>query len=319
MKNSIMNSCVSVIIPVYKVEKFLDNCVRSVIGQTFKNIEILLIDDGSPDECPQMCDEWATKDSRIRVVHKENGGLSSARNTGIRESVGKYLYFLDSDDRFYDSYSIEKLWELVQTHDEVDMVQGNFYVEENHGTTFNSTAFPEFTNDKKWIRSKMATMVIPESACNRLVKRSIIVENNLYFREGWIQEDTLWSYQISRYINNMAFCYAPTYFYAYNSNSIMHSSGNEREAKAFVQILNDVYFGLRIQKKHTYDIKFLEIMATRAEQSAGVGVYALIVPYGNLLYKCIFKFNSVANNSNSQIVKLGFKIIVVILRLFLSL
>lgn len=89
---------VSIIIPVYKVEKFLDECVASVAAQTYANLEILLVDDGSPDNCPAMCDAWAARDPRIRVIHKPNGGLSDARNSGIAEAIGAYIYFADSDD-----------------------------------------------------------------------------------------------------------------------------------------------------------------------------------------------------------------------------
>lgn len=89
---------ISVIVPVYKVEKYLDRCVKSIIGQTYPDFELILVDDGSPDKCPQMCDEWAKKDKRIRVLHKENGGLSSARNAGLRVARGEYVHFIDSDD-----------------------------------------------------------------------------------------------------------------------------------------------------------------------------------------------------------------------------
>lgn len=89
---------ISVIVPVYKVEKTLDKCVESIIGQTYKNLEIILVDDGSPDNCPAMCDGWAEKDSRIRVIHKENGGVSSARNAALDIATGDYIGFVDSDD-----------------------------------------------------------------------------------------------------------------------------------------------------------------------------------------------------------------------------
>ena len=89
---------ISVIVPVYKVEEYLDECVRSIIEQTYQNLEIILVDDGSPDSCPKKCDKWAEKDRRIRVIHKSNGGLSSARNAGIDIASGDYLSFVDSDD-----------------------------------------------------------------------------------------------------------------------------------------------------------------------------------------------------------------------------
>lgn len=95
---------ISVIIPVYKVEEFLDQCLESVVNQTYSNLEILLVDDGSPDHCPAMCDRWAEKDSRIRVIHKENGGLSDARNTATLQAKGEYIAFVDSDDAVHRKY-----------------------------------------------------------------------------------------------------------------------------------------------------------------------------------------------------------------------
>ena len=89
---------ISVIIPVYKVEEYLENCIQSVIKQTVSDLEIILVDDGSPDQCPEICDLWADKDSRIKVIHKENGGLSDARNAGLDIAQGEYLSFVDSDD-----------------------------------------------------------------------------------------------------------------------------------------------------------------------------------------------------------------------------
>lgn len=99
---------VTVVVPVYNVEKYLDRCINSIVGQTYRNLDIILIDDGSPDKCPQICDEWAKKDSRIRVVHKNNAGLGMARNTGIEEAKGRYICFFDSDD-----YIVPKTIELA--------------------------------------------------------------------------------------------------------------------------------------------------------------------------------------------------------------
>ena len=93
-----MNPLVSVIIPVYKVEKYLDRCIESVVNQTYKNLEIILVDDGSPDNCPAMCDTWAERDARIKVIHKKNGGLSDARNVALDIVKGEYVTFVDSDD-----------------------------------------------------------------------------------------------------------------------------------------------------------------------------------------------------------------------------
>ena len=100
---------ISIIVPIYKVEKFLTRGIESIVNQTYSNLEIILVDDGSPDWCPGMCDEWARKDSRIRVIHKQNGGLSDARNAGMKISNGEYISFVDSDDWIENKF-IEKLY-----------------------------------------------------------------------------------------------------------------------------------------------------------------------------------------------------------------
>ena len=104
---------ISIVIPVYKVEKYLEKCVESVINQTYKNLEILLVNDGSPDNCPKICDEYAQKDNRIKVIHKENGGLSDARNAGIDVATGKYITFIDSDDYISNDY-VEYMYNLLK-------------------------------------------------------------------------------------------------------------------------------------------------------------------------------------------------------------
>lgn len=106
---------VSVVVPIYNVEKYLDVCVESIVNQTYKNLEIILVDDGSPDACPKICDEWAKRDKRIRVVHKENQGLGMARNTGIDHATGEYICFFDSDD-YVDLRTIEKAYEKAEKH-----------------------------------------------------------------------------------------------------------------------------------------------------------------------------------------------------------
>ena len=107
---------ISVIVPVYKIEQYLDRCAQSIVTQSYDNLEIILVDDGSPDNCGVMCDAWAARDSRIRVIHKKNGGLSDARNAGIRASTGEYVVFVDSDD-FIEPQMIEKLYTAAVKYD----------------------------------------------------------------------------------------------------------------------------------------------------------------------------------------------------------
>lgn len=120
-----INTLVSVIVPVYKVEKYLHRCIDSIINQTYKNLEIILVDDGSPDNCGKICDEYAEKDNRIKVIHKSNGGLSSARNAGLDVANGDYVYFVDSDD-YIDTKLVEDNLNLAIEHD-ADMVCFNYF------------------------------------------------------------------------------------------------------------------------------------------------------------------------------------------------
>ena len=103
---------ISVIVPVYKVEKYLNQCIESVVAQSYRNLEIILVDDGSPDRCPEICDMWVKKDARVRVIHKKNGGVSDARNVGLDESRGEYVLFVDSDDLIAPEL-VEELYLLV--------------------------------------------------------------------------------------------------------------------------------------------------------------------------------------------------------------
>ena len=115
-----MTAKVSVVVPIYKVEKYLDRCVQSIINQTYENLEIILVDDGSPDNCPDMCDEYAKADSRVTVVHKPNGGLPDARNAGLDVASGEFILFVDSDD-WIESQTVAELIEIIEKHN-VDFV-----------------------------------------------------------------------------------------------------------------------------------------------------------------------------------------------------
>lgn len=127
-----MDALISVIIPVYRVERYLNRCVESVVSQSYRNLEIILVDDGSPDQCGEMCDAWAEKDRRIRVIHKRNGGLSDARNAGIRAATGEYLVFVDSDDSIAPEM-IERLHQAARSAN-VQMALCNVLCVDENGT-----------------------------------------------------------------------------------------------------------------------------------------------------------------------------------------
>ena len=202
---------ISVIIPVYKVEQYLDKCVESVVNQTYKNLEIILVDDGSPDNCPKMCDEWSTKDNRIKVIHKENGGASSARNKGLDECSGDYVYFCDSDD-FIESSCIEKLVDKIQENDVVIMayniVVGNEVKEKKY--------------DEKKNQNELLAEIIHEwdfgLLWNKLYKKEFIAFR--FNEEFKIREDLLFNSEYFKNVKRIGVIGEPLYNYINNPNSL---------------------------------------------------------------------------------------------------
>ena len=124
---------ISVIVPIYKTEKYLDKCIKSIVDQTYRNLEIILVDDGSPDQCGAICDTWAEKDARIKVIHKPNGGLSDARNAGLDIAVGEYVAFVDSDD-YIDPVMYEELYRTIKEYNADLCVCGYCRMNESDGT-----------------------------------------------------------------------------------------------------------------------------------------------------------------------------------------
>lgn len=215
---------ISVIIPIYKVEQYLDECVESIINQTYKNLEIILVDDGSPDGCSQMCDEWSRKDDRIRVVHKKNGGLSSARNAGLDVATGEYVSFVDSDD-FIATDALRSLYERFNDDEGIGIVSGMIYRYQDGNTCNFKRAW--MLNEEKIIPAKdflLETMSQKTSytVWNKLYKREFL--DGVRFREGRNNEDTLFMYDLGKRMRglNVSMVEIPkyVYYYRYREDSI---------------------------------------------------------------------------------------------------
>lgn len=175
----------SIIVPIYKVEKYLDQCVQSLINQTYPEIEILLVDDGSPDRCPAMCDVYAQRDARVRVIHKENGGLSDARNAGMDAASGVYLIFVDSDD-WITLDTCERL--LPLTRDGYDILVGEGVCEGakmrlSHGYTTGCVSGAEY------LKLALRRGSMPMAAVLYVYKRTFLQNNQLRFKYGIAHED----------------------------------------------------------------------------------------------------------------------------------
>lgn len=210
---------ISVIVPVYKVEKYLDRCVESIVNQTYKNLEIILVDDGSPDNCPAMCDAWAKKDERIRVIHKENGGLSSARNAGIDESTGDCIFFLDSDDYIRNDCLDVMLSRLEK--DESEMCISNVQmVDEEY--SFIGTPEPKkdeiISKEKAFSRLGTSEGEYYVISCAKLYKKFIFEE--VRFPESKLHEDEFVYYKIIDKCNIISIVSDSLYFYLKHKGSI---------------------------------------------------------------------------------------------------
>ncbi len=185
-----INYKISIIVPVYNVEPYLNNCVSSLINQTYKNIEIILVDDGSPDQCPAICDAYALEDRRITVIHKKNGGLSDARNAGIKKATGEYILFVDSDD-YIEIDTCEKLSEIINSH-EVDIVVGNARkVEDGECYPIKHTYIPkkDVISGCEYLKLELRKGTMHMAAWLNLYKRSFLINNQLSFEVGLLHED----------------------------------------------------------------------------------------------------------------------------------
>lgn len=221
-------SLVSVIVPIYKVEDYLDECVKSIVDQTYKNIEIILVDDGSPDHCPQKCDEWAKKDLRIRVVHKQNGGLSSARNAGLDVAKGEYIAFVDSDDFITPDY-VEVMYNRICNDKSVGIVSGMIYRYcDGKSTNFNSSWLIQHERiiPPQDFTVNCINLSVSFTVWNKLYRINLI--KDVRFREGRTNEDTLFMYDLGKKLSSSQYLMVEiphyVYYYRFREDSICTSS-----------------------------------------------------------------------------------------------
>ena len=218
------NPLVSIIVPVYKVEKYLNNCLQSLVNQVYKNIEILLIDDGSPDNSGAICDEWEKKDNRIKVIHKKNEGVSAARNLGIQEARGKYFVCVDSDDYVKPNY-VENLIRARMKFPEAGHIWSGFQtVNDDSGAAKKIYIADESKQYSIFDRSQIKTlskMWLDASPWMRLYDRSIVINSGIQMDTTIsVGEDKLFNYEYLDIVNNTTIVVVneATYCYRYQDN-----------------------------------------------------------------------------------------------------
>ena len=250
---------ISVIVPVYKAEKYLHRCVDSILAQTFTNFELILVDDGSPDSSGALCDEYAQKDSRVKVIHKENGGVASARQCGMDNATGIYTIHADPDD-WVETTMLEELYNKAIAEN-ADMVICDFYVSESCGNTYKKQTLSG--NDSQNVLDDLLYHRIHGSLWNKLIKRSCYTNNNIRFVEGLNYcEDYLVC--VKCLMHNIKVTYLNKAFYYYdqivNDDSITRrfTTKTIEQIKLFITNLEKILNNRQeIINLHKLDLKFL--------------------------------------------------------------
>lgn len=302
----------SVIIPIYNVEKYLRQCIDSVINQNLPDIEIILVDDGSPDKCPMICDEYGNKYDFVQVVHKKNGGLSSARNAGFEKATGDYIMFLDSDDWWNASVDMNAVLNIVHESCDVEMflltsldyVEGDGYYKRN-----------EHKNLKK-IRTSSVEVYFEDllnngnlevHAATKILRRDFINDNNLLFKPGIVSEDNEWILRLLRCLHNVKIIDEPIYIYRSERVGSITNSIKKKNVGDLLSIINStlIYYMDNPEKR----LKDLELCYCSYLWFSALGLsYQLTRKERNELLPFFKKTSSVCAYSVSSKTKLAYRV-----------
>ena len=262
----------SIVIPIYKAEKYLVECVESILGQTFTDFELILVDDGSPDSCPNICDRYASADSRIKVIHQKNAGQAAARNAGVNISRGDYLMFLDSDDYYATNDVLLRVNKKTESsHADVILFGYKKLYESDASFGSEVAGFPDFSEKSfpsNVIMSLLQNDIYDGCAWTKAVKRSLIVDNAISFRPGMISEDSDWYLNVMSHATSYDCIKEVFVIYRQHANSVSHKVK-----------LNALADNLWIQE--AWKIKIAEIQMSEELRLSLFSVLAMY--YANLL------------------------------------
>ena len=248
-----MRDLISIVIPVYRVEKYLNKCIDSVLAQLYDNLEIILVDDGSDDNCPQICDQYACIDCRIKVIHKDNGGLSSARNSGIDIAKGKYICFIDSDDYIDENY-VQKLYDALVLNNADISICAFSEMDEKGNQLDGNKRLPNTILDKEDLYRK--NLVPDISWCmgvawNKLYKIQLF-DNVRYPEHKWHEDDFV-SHHIYDNINKAVFIEDKLYYYVQHSGSITSNKRSLKHLDKIEAMQDRIEFALNTNRTYLID------------------------------------------------------------------
>lgn len=245
---------ISVVIPVYNVEAYVRQCVLSVLEQTMsEDVECIIVDDCGTDKSMEVVvsviNEYKKQNFGISIPikivrHATNRGLSAARNTGIKEASGEYVFFIDSDDYIYPD-CLEHLWQYVTCHPGIDIVQGTMQRENEKFQKWLLWPLivhhvPEYSESRNECRRRFQAEQYLPMAQNRLIRRSFLIDNKLFFKEGIIHEDNLWTFLAGKYLKSIALCSKITYYYRENPHSITTDSAEEKGYRNICLVCDEI-------------------------------------------------------------------------------
>ncbi len=260
-KTQKVNNFFSIIIPVYKVEKYLSKCVESVLAQDFDDWEAILVDDGSPDNCPALCDDYAKKDNRIKVIHKTNGGLSDARNAGIAAASGKYVLFLDSDDYLYSDTVLKEISTSLKNANCPEIC----YLPNEYWSSNPDSVSKKYKDEtiplEKFLNRVIKNYYLHTAGQQFVLQLDYFKENSLRFEKGILHEDELWFAQILLSAKNIHICPCVFYFYVDNRKGSIINSVKEKNVKDKLYIANKI-----VILSKNFPRKLQKLFTTRAAQ-----------------------------------------------------
>ncbi len=307
------NIKVSIIVPIYNVENYLCKCINSLLNQTYKNIEIILVDDGATDNCPKICDDYKAKDNRIKVIHKKNGGLSDARNCGIDISTGEYIMFVDSDDYVNKDYVKKMLNYSIKNN--LDLVISNYFIDDEINITETNFIKDNFiiNNEDKYEYLYTIGYDVPTTvAWNKLYKKYIF--NDLRYPTGKIHEDEFIIANILQRANRIGYLKDHLYYYLQRNGSIT-STFNLKRFDSILALSNRVEFFKSIGRLDLVDkTEYIKLIVIRKN----IKLYLNTTNYDkNILEKYKKDFNnSVKKLIHSKSINIKWKIRVIAFYIF---
>lgn len=282
----------SVIVPIYNVEKYLDRCLQSVIGQTLSDLEIILVDDESPDNCPSMCDDYAKRYSNIKVIHKKNGGLGYARNSGLELATGKYVAFLDSDDwvekeayeqlcKEAEEKDLQAVYFAFQRHNGTQVI-GHHTLEKTERFCFGREQVDDFLLDMVGTEPSFSSDVkIHPSSCGAIYRLDVFQKNHLQFVSERViaSEDAIFQVDFLSKVERIGYLPRRYYNYFVNENSISHTKNEDKivRLKRFIQememrlskLYSEERYRIRLQRRtqHYFRIGLHILMGANEDKS----------------------------------------------------